>query len=252
VPGDGGLDARAMLQNPRKGYLLWDIEPEFDLANPTMAMQALRDADRVVAVTAFVGKDLADMADVLLPLAPVPETAGSSVNLDGLRQTFDAALKAPGEARPGWKILRRLGEMLDLDGFDFVDLSPIAAVVADKTTPLAVAAPAAAPSSADADTLWRIGDVPIYAGDSLLRRSRPLQETRHADPVLVRLNPATAEKLGLGEADMLRVSQDQASVDLPWALDARIPPNAVWLPVATCAVNGLADAYGPIRVEALA
>ena len=251
VPGEGGLDAKAMLEQPRQGYLLWDIEPEFDLSNPAQAMQALRSASSVVAVTAFVGKDLADVAQVLLPLAPVPEAAGSTVNLDGLRQSFDAALKAPGEARPGWKILRRLGEMLSIDGFDFVDLGPVSAELAEKTTAVAAAAPVAALVSGDADTLWRIGDVPIYSGDPLLRRSRPLQDTTHAGPTLVHLNPATAERLELGEAEIVRVSQGEAIIELPWASDERIPPNAVWLPVATCAVNTLGDAYGPIQVEAV-
>jgi NADH-quinone oxidoreductase subunit G len=249
VPGPQGLDARAMLQRPRQAYLLWDVEPEFDLANPGIAMAALRAASSVVAVTAFVGQDLAEVADVLLPLAPVPETDGSYVNLDGLGQSFSAAVKPPGQARAGWKILRRFGEELGLDGFDFVSLADLESL--EQSVEVATAA-SESPVTGEADTLWRIGDVPIYAGDSLVRRSPSLQQTTHAGPTRVLLSPATADRLGLGDAEHLRVTQNGVSVELPWSVDSRIAPNAVWLPMATCAVNKMGVAYGPISVEVVA
>ncbi|AKS40988.1 NADH-quinone oxidoreductase subunit NuoG [Wenzhouxiangella marina] len=250
VPSGAGLDARAMLERPRQGYLLWDVEPGFDLADPALAHKALSSASSVVAVTPFVDSQLAELADVLLPLAPVPETDGSYINLDSLTQNFDAALKAPGQARPGWKILRRLGEMLELDGFDFVDLAPVReAIEAAGAIEVAAAEPAELEAPTD-ETLWRIGDVGIYSTDSLVRRSKPLQASEHVSDLRVRLHPATAERLGLGEAPSLRVRQGEAEVSLEWTTDERIAPNAVWLPAATCAANTLGPSMGPITVEA--
>ena len=251
IPGQGGLNAAEMIKRPRSGYLLWDVEPEFDLSRPDQAMNALGSAGSVVAVTSFVGKDLAEVADVLLPLAPVPETDGSYINLDGQRQRLQAVVKPPGQARAGWKILRRLGEMLNVDGFDFIGLDQVEAMQEQAAAPEAAVAEALSPVTGEADSLWRIGDVPLYAGDALVRRSPPLQQTNHAAPSVVHINSATSERLGLGEAETIRVSQDSATVELPWVIDSRIPPNAVWLPVANCAVNGLGASYGPISVEAV-
>ncbi|MEE4330930.1 MAG: NADH-quinone oxidoreductase subunit NuoG [Wenzhouxiangella sp.] len=250
VPGPDGLDAGRMIRQPRRGYLLWDIEPAFDTADPAATAAALEQADSVVAVTSFVGDDLARVADVLLPLAPVPETDGSYVNLDGLRQTLSAATRPAGQARPGWKILRRLGATLGQDGFDFVSLDDLAEAMASRAAPEPVADTESAPVTGDAETLWRIGDVPIYAGDALVRRASALQATDHARAAEVRLNPATVDRLGLSDAESVRVHQDDRSVELPLAVDSRIPLNAVWLPAAIRGVETLGAAYGPVTLEA--
>ncbi len=252
VPSKDGLNARTMFEQPRQGYLLWDLEPGLDLANPAQARAALSAASSVVVVSAFVSDELSELADVLLPLAPVPETDGSYENLDGLMQVFGAALKPPGETRAGWKILRRLGEMLEVDGFDFVDLAPVRAAI-EAAEPLATGtAVAGAPESVTQETLWRVGDVGIFANDSLVRRSPALQSTDHAKHNDLRLHPATAERLGLGDAETVTVSQGEGRVQLAWETDERIAPNTVWLPSATSLVVELGPSMGPISVEASA
>jgi len=250
VPGRSGLDARAMLEQPRQGYVLWDLDSGLDLADPGLARRALRAAGRVVAVTAFSDPDLVELADVMLPLAPVPETDGSFVNLDSLTQTFEAAVRAPGQARPGWKILRRMGEMLALDGFDFVDLDPLRAVLEKSSierTDETVDRPPDAPQGA----IWRIGEVGLYDADSLVRRAAPLRRTRQAtEQHLVRLHPATAESLGLAAGEKVCVRQGELSVEMEWSADPRIASSAVWLPAATEQSSGLGPSSGPISVEA--
>jgi NADH-quinone oxidoreductase subunit G len=52
-------------------------------------------------------------------LAPFTETPGSFVIAEGLVQGFHAVVKPLGEARPAWKVLRVLGNMLGVAGFDF-------------------------------------------------------------------------------------------------------------------------------------
>jgi NADH-quinone oxidoreductase subunit G len=104
---------------------LWDIEPEFDMANPALAMQALAAAENVVAVSAFVSEGLKAVADVILPLAPLAESEGLFYSLDGQSFVAEMAAKPAGQARSGWKILRRMGAELELEGFSQVDIKSI-------------------------------------------------------------------------------------------------------------------------------
>ncbi len=250
LPGKGGLDARDMLEQPRRSYLLWDLEPFFDLADPQRAGQAFDQAGAVIAVTAFVSEEIERVASVMLPLAPVPESGGTWINADGHREWLDAVGKPPGQAREGWKILRRLGDMTSVDGFDFATLSDVRDLL-DELPPLESASTELdVPAETDADVLWRIGDVPIYAGDTLLRRAAALQQTHHAGPTRVHLHSATAKRHGLDDAELVRVSQGEASVELPLVIDDRIAPGAVWLPAASCATHELGASSGEIRVEA--
>ena len=125
VPGKGGLHARGMIDKGRQAYLLWDIEPDFDLADPAATRRALADAASVVAATTFDNAVLRETADVLLPLATVPEVDGSWFNADGHRETLQAVGRAPQLSRAGWKILRKLGEMAGAEGFDFATLDAV-------------------------------------------------------------------------------------------------------------------------------
>ena len=251
LPGNGGLDARAMLENPRKSYLLWDIEPSFDMADPQLARQAFGQSGSVVAVTAFVSEELEQIANVLLPLAPVPEASGTWINADGHREWLDAVGKLPGQAREGWKILRRLGEMAGIEGFDFSELAEVTDRLQSSESGTRAGTVMDIPQSPTAELLWRIGDVPIYAGDPLLRRAAALQQTHHAGPTRVHVHSATADRHGLSESERVRVSQGEASAELPLVIDDRIAPGAVWLPAATCATHELGPANGEIRLEAL-
>jgi len=251
VPADGGLSAAEQIASPRRAYLLHDVEPEFDLPDPVAARAALEDAELVVAMTAFAGTDLLDTADVLLPLSPAPETDGSYVNADGTRQLFHAAARSPGEARPGWKILRVFGERLELDGFDFTGLNQV--------DPVFDEAPVAAPSfdAADfeagddaEDPLWRVGVVPMFGGDALLRRAAALQATDHADNAYCVLHSSARESLGLADAERVVIKQGEASVTAPVRYDDGVPPRAVWLPATSCLSSRLGGAWAPLTIEA--
>src|SRR5207342_2071874 len=117
LPGPAGLHAGQMLSQPMKALLLLNVEPTHDGADPAAARAALQGSGLVVAMTPF--RDAAvDNADVLLPIAPFSETAGTFVNAEGRGQTFQGVVKPFGEARPAWKVLRVLGNLLDLQGFE--------------------------------------------------------------------------------------------------------------------------------------
>ncbi|MFN3310994.1 MAG: NADH-quinone oxidoreductase subunit NuoG, partial [Thermomonas sp.] len=128
-----GLDAQAMLRQPRKAYVLYGIEPGLDFADQQAALKALGGA-RVVAFSQFACTSTRAVADVILPIGALPEIDATLTNLDGRDQQAVAAAKLPGQARPGWRVLRALGGALALPGFEFTDLDGLRAGL----TPVAV------------------------------------------------------------------------------------------------------------------
>jgi NADH-quinone oxidoreductase subunit G len=178
-----GSDVQAMLETPRNAYILFGIEPSKDIAAGAKALPALRRA-AVVAFSAFVSDELLDVADVLLPIATYAETAGTYINVEGRWQSFDAAAEAPGEARPAWRVLRVLGNELELPNCEYSKPSDITAELelelgADReldptdTEHRATFSPTARPVAMTDLAL----DVPIYAVDALVRRCEALQQT---------------------------------------------------------------------------
>src|SRR3989338_3317238 len=113
-----GMNAAQMTASPRKAYILLNVEPELDMHDPQQAMSAMSAADMVVALSAWK-HHATDYADVLLPIAPFTETYGTFVSTEGRVQSFNGAVKPLGEARPAWKVLRVLGNLLDVSGFDY-------------------------------------------------------------------------------------------------------------------------------------
>ena len=115
-----------MLETARNAYILFGIEPTKDLAEGSGALPALRGA-AVVAFTSFVSDELLDVADVLLPIGTFAETAGTFVNAEGRWQSFDAAADLLGDARPGWRVLRVLGNELELPNCEYRTPSDVVA-----------------------------------------------------------------------------------------------------------------------------
>jgi len=113
VPGQGGLNATQMLGGALKAAIMLNTEPSRDSA---AGDAGLRNAGMVVTLSPF--KTNLDISDVLLPIAPFSETSGSFVNAEGRLQSFHAVVRPLGDTRPGWKVLRVLGNLLGLSGFD--------------------------------------------------------------------------------------------------------------------------------------
>jgi len=117
LPGEGGMNAAQMLAGGLKAAILLNNEPEFDSAAGARAAQALSQAEMVVTLSPF--KANLEFSDVILPIAPWAETPGTYVNAEGRVQSFHAVVKPLGEARPGWKVLRVLANLLGIQGFDY-------------------------------------------------------------------------------------------------------------------------------------
>jgi NADH-quinone oxidoreductase subunit G len=245
-----GMNAAQMLADPRRNYLLWGVEPVFDIDDPAGATRALRQADKVVAVTSHASDSLRDVADVILPLAPLAESEGSLVNFDGDCISFKAAARVLGEARPGWKILRLIGSQLGLDGFGQYSVEE---VLEELNTEVGQAQGALhEPVLTDRECkegLYRIGELPMYSIDPLCRRSIPLQQTAQAQNLFLGLNPVDASGLGIGEGARAKVLQGDGQAEFEVKISDRVPPGGVWLRSATGAVQELGSAVAPVIVE---
>jgi NADH-quinone oxidoreductase subunit G len=179
LPQKDGLQAAQMLAsegNALKALLLLGCEPAFDSAAGQAGVVALSKMQMVVSMNAF--KTNMDCADVLLPIAPFTETSGTFVNAEGRAQSFHAVVKPLGEARPAWKVLRVLGNMLGVAGFDFDSSQEVLAATnldtsklnnLATTTDTALQATASVPCTAS-----------IYQLDGLVRRAPSLQLTNDA------------------------------------------------------------------------
>jgi NADH-quinone oxidoreductase subunit G len=245
-----GMNGAQMLASPRKCYLLWGLEPGFDIDNPSRALAAFAEAETVIVISPFALRGLRAVADLLIPLAPHPESEGSLENLDGETFGFAAAGRLSGQSRPGWKILRKAGGELGLDGFSQVDLAGVQADMLAAMSGADLAPSETELTSADAaDGLFRIGDVPMYRVDALCRRSGPLQQTVQSESDFVGLNPADAEALGLSEGDRARVRQGETQSEFDVIVSERVPVGGVWLRSATCETHMLQHAVGPLTVE---
>ncbi len=224
LPGNGGLDAQAMLVQPRKSYLLYGVEPPHDFADGAAVLKALRGADQVVAFSAYASAALREVADVILPIALLPEIDATLVNVDGLAQSVGAGAKAPGQGRPGWKVLRALGGALQLAGFEFDDLAGLRGdIVERQVTARSGLAPRAAVSG-----LTRLATWPIYRGDAVLRRATALNAHPLNRASAVRLNAHEAQRLGLAAGDQVRI----ADAVLPLVIDSAVPDDSTWIEAA--------------------
>jgi NADH-quinone oxidoreductase subunit G len=252
LPGDGGLNAAQMLGGALKACLLLNVEPAFDAADSSAAVAALQSAEMVVALTPF-NTAAVDCADVLLPIAPFTETSGTFVNAEGRVQGFHGVVKPLGETRPAWKVLRVLGNMLGLSGFDFETTDEVRAEalgdVATIASRLSNRGSAPIASTPRSDGLERIADVPIYSTDSLVRRATPLQLTADAKPPVACLPSALWDQLGLSNGASVRVSQGAASAVLPARLDASLAPTTVRVPAGHPHTASLGAMFGPVVVE---
>ncbi len=246
-----GKDWRAMFEEGMSGYLLLNVEPELDCIDSGAALKAMHDAGFVVAMSAFQGAALSAYADVLLPIALFPETSGTYVNAEGRWQSTAAAVAAPGDAKPAWRVLRVLGNLLDVGGFGYMSSEEVLKEVHGAAKELTHGeAPAwhCPDSLAVGDELERLGEFPIYSVDSMVRRAEALQATADASAGSVRANAATLAKHGLSEAATARVSQGEAAAVLPLLCDETLADGVVAIPCGRSETVGLGVGFGPLEL----
>jgi NADH-quinone oxidoreductase subunit G len=256
LPSSGALNARTMLEQPRSAYLLVNVEPELDCHNAQLVNQALASAGCVVAMTAYKSSALRE-ADVLLPVTPYTETSGTFMSMEGRVQSFTAVAKPLGEARPGWKVLRVLGNLLGLCGFDYDSSEQVKNEIFGGEKPSRVvwnrlnnnlSELTEVNAKARTESLQRVGEVPLYESDAIVRRAPSLQKMAAKKPVVAAMNAKLLAQLGLQDGELVKVSQGNGSVRLAAKCDDRVADYCVRVPV--CAQTAaLGDLYGEIQVE---
>ena len=236
---NAGANAQTILDLKAKTVLLYGLEPSIDHCDPSKLSQLLDRAQNVVVFSAF-RSSIPDQATLVLPIAPYTEMAGSYLNLNGLLQRSNAALDPRGGARPGWKVLRVLGNFLSLEGFEYQTTDDVIAEIPPPGTPdwhtlesehwTFGNRPVDKWSSAMTANFW----TPLYAADPVVRRARSLDQTADAERGRrCRVHPSDLEKYDLQEGDSITLSADGKTVELPIDADQKVNPGSVSIPAGS-------------------
>jgi NADH-quinone oxidoreductase subunit G len=255
IPADGGANALQMIAKPLKAYVLLGAEPELDMQDPRRATAAMKQAELVVAMSAYQHQAV-DYAHVLLPISPFTETAGTYINTEGRAQSFQGVVQPLGETRPAWKVLRVLGNLLGLAGFDQQSADDVRLEALgienkniNKNNNLH-SMPMRGPATAVG--LQRIAETPIYAADALVRRAPSLQKTRDGLPPVAAMNRVLADQLGLREGDTVRVRQGGGEAVVAYAIDDKLPADCLRLAAARVETASLGAPQAELVIERVA
>ena len=248
-----GKNTSEMLSTGMNAFVLVNVEPELDTANPSVAMKAIDDADFVISLSPYVTDEMKMSADVLLPVSPFSETSGTFVNTEGQWQSFTGAITPLAETRPAWKVLRVLGNIFELEGFDFITSEDVRDEAKEKAATLDTVSkmPWRCPKSlaAATDEIQRIGLLPIYASDNVVRRSAALQQTDDAISACVIVNAETAKKNKIHDEDKVVVTQNNIKLNLRVHIEDSIPDNCVVIPQGVQGVEVFDAAYSEVTLN---
>ena len=256
TPRAQGLNALQMITQPRKAYVLLGVEPEFDCYDPAQALAAMKQAEFVVALSPYQHRAL-DYAHALLPVGPFTETSGTFVSTEGRVQSFRAVVQPLAETRPAWKVLRVLGNLLGIAGFDYdsseevlkeaFGSGDVSARLNNRLQSIAVGKIGVADSG-----VQRIGEVPIYQADAIVRRAASLQQTHDAAAPVAAMNGAMFSQLGLRAGDKVQITQGGGAAILVAARDDRLPAGCIRVPAAHPLTAALGGMFGTVTVERVA
>lgn len=271
TPVQGGHDAATMFNDAAECYLLLNVEPALDCANPQRAMAALSQAKSVISLSSYKDSSF-EVASLVLPIAAFTETSGSYINCEGRLQSVQAAVRAHGQSRPGWKVLRVLGNLVGASDFEFdsseeiraevvgsaIEGECLSAVVSSATGPQACSHEVSAggakafqtAAQSEASELVRLGSLPIYRSDNVVRHAPALQHMRVSQPPKVLMNPADVTRLGLATGAKVKASQGKQAAVFDLLADAAVAPGVVQLASGFSQTAALGDLVGPIRIEA--
>ena len=173
-----------MLDAPLDATLLLGIEPDRDICSTDGAQDKLAAQNFVAALTPYQTEALEASADLLLPVGTFAETSGTFINCEARWQSFSGVANPVGEARPAWKVLRVLGNLLDASDFDYQSSEEVrdelAAALGEIMPDNSYKGEKAIAGVNGADATAEQIDVPIYQVDGLVRRSTALQLTPEA------------------------------------------------------------------------
>jgi NADH-quinone oxidoreductase subunit G len=238
LPSGGGLPE--VLK--KKALLLLNMDPQLDCAH------SVAGAKFIVNLSAFKS----DVGDVLLPIAPFTETAGTFVSTEGRVQGFHATVRPLADARPAWKVLRVLGNMLGLPGFEYETVEQVRDACLAGREVVGLLSNEISGIRTDAKPvqgIQRIADVPIYFADPLARRSPPLQRTRDAQAPRAWMNAKLMQSLGVKPGGLVLVKQGEGEAGLVVAQDDKLPDDCVRVAAGHASTADLGPMFGAVSVE---
>ena len=252
LPGDAAKNSLQMWQQSLRAYVLMDFDALQDTAVPAIAKQALKRASFVVGLHSFDSEFLRQTADVILPTACFTETSGTFVGMDKQWQQFAGAVAPRGDSRPGWKVLRVLGNVSQIQGFDYISSQDVVDEIRQSQSEMQTKTVSAyIPDSLTAESeLMMISEVPMYRTDVLLRHSDALQKTPETQRAqFARINRKEAEKWDLNHQTPLTLTQEDKVVRLPLEIDDNIADGCVYVAATTDAANRLVSLFGQVSVS---
>jgi len=202
MPTDKGMDAMSMFNDNSKAFVLMDVDCEYDFFDSKLAQDCLNKEDVfVVALSSFESQSVLNNADVILPMASFYETSGTHINFDGKAQSFSASVKSPGDSKPGWKIIKVMADLLELDGFDYIDSTQIReeALQSSRIESSFDNADNQSFDDSQITTHWQYAP---YATDNVTRRAASLQKSNIGLINSAFVTEVTAKKLGLNDDDL--------------------------------------------------
>ncbi|PSJ16761.1 NADH-quinone oxidoreductase subunit NuoG [Nitrosomonas supralitoralis] len=239
-----------------KAFILMNVEPEYDSYNSQQALETIKASEFVVSLSAYQG-NAKNYADVILPITPFTETSGTYVNTEGRVQSFNGVVSPLGEARPAWKVLRVLANLLSLEKFDYETTEQIRAEIFPDEFEICrylnnnLENFETAISIVEKEGIERIGEVPIYQADPIVRRAESLQATHDAELPKAWMSAGILENLGIVPGDKIKVRQGEGLVQLEAALDEKLPPNCVRIACAHPKTAALGALFGEVKIEKL-
>jgi len=210
----GALTPGGFTGQQLKALLLQNVEPS-DAVDSESFKALLEHSGFVVSLSAYRNPQVEAYASVLLPLALPPESEGSYLNVDRVKQSVAAGAKAPGDARPAWRIYRALAEAAGLKALAFVDFAGARDFAEAARRKVAAANDERQSLRPEAGALTVVKRVPMVRVDSVLRRSEALNQTVHGMPAQqIALHSADAAALGLAEGDRVRAGGHEFKLSL--------------------------------------
>lgn len=250
-----GLNAAEMLDEKTKVLVLMGVEPRYEQINADLARKGCKNSTLII-ISTHVSRHAIEHANIVLPAAAFAETAGTFVNATGAWQMFNGTTKPPGEGRPAWKILRVLGNQLDLEGFEYDSVVGIREelkglcrdIQLDNSYTLDnIEVPSALTTG---NELLRCGDLPAYKSDMLVRRARSLQKTADAQQNYVSLHSSDMQRLGLAENAVVNAEQNGDTVMIKVRQDDGVPAGCAWLPMGSMDLAGFGCMFEPVTLVA--
>ena len=254
VDSNPGLNAMEMISAPRKVYVLFNIEPEFDFINASATIEAMQSADFVVVCTPYINDEIKQYADVILPIATFAETDGTFVNNEGRWQSVTKAVSAPGEARPAWKVLRVLANKLGFEDVQYQSSEEIRDELKQEFDSNIEFNSNLndfdhVKNSHDEKSIYRVSELPVFAVDNIVRRAASLQQVVEDQQDYIAMSEQQAIELNVQDEKVVRIVQGKHETTLPLRIDDDISYNCVWIQKSASISDSLGESIAPVEVQ---